>query len=312
VTTAQTWGLLCGLGLGVGLWLLVSMLPRLSRPSLALRVAPYVADLSLDAREILDRRTVNPLPVFGVLFAPMLPAVRRVLDLLVGGAELTGRRLRQAALPLTVEAFRLRQLAWALIGGCLGVAVVVGINFLRPIPVVAHVAIVLLAVAGGFLGRDAFLQRQAAARSARMAAELPTVLEFLTLSLSAGEGILDAIRRVSRISRGELASELATVTTAVASGLPLAETLGALARKLDIAALTRATEQLVGALERGTPLSDVLRAQAQDSRVESRRDLLEAAGKKEVAMLVPLIFFILPLTILFAVFPAIFVLQVGF
>ncbi|PRY69496.1 tight adherence protein C [Glaciihabitans tibetensis] len=302
---------LCGLALGVGLWFLVSMVPRLSRPTLALRVAPYVVDLSSDARDILDRRPVNPLPVFGMLLGPMLGRTRRLLDLVVGGVDVTERRLRQAALPLTVEAFRARQLVWAAIAGCLGVLAAAAVQWARPIPAAAHVALVLLAAAGGFLGRDAVLQRQASARGQRMAAELPTVLEFLTLSLSAGEGILDALRRVSRISRGELASELATVTTAVASGLPLAETLTALARTLEIPALTRATEQLVGALERGTPLSDVLRAQAQDSRVESRRNLLESAGKKEVAMLVPLVFLILPLTILFAVFPAIFVLQVG-
>ncbi len=40
--------------------------------------------------------------------------------------------------------------------------------------------------------------------------------------------------------------------------------------------------------------------------------LLELAGKKEVAMLVPLVFLILPVTILFAVYPGIVVLQVGF
>jgi tight adherence protein C len=308
MSTWGSWAVLCGLGLGVGLWLLLSMLPRLSRPSLALRVAPYVVDLSSDAREILDRRPVNPLPVFGMVFSPLLGPSRRILDRVVGGADLTERRLRQAAVPLTVEAFRLRQLVWGAIGGCLGAVVAVATDVVRPIPIALQIAVVLLAVVGGILGRDAILQRQAAARSARMATELPTVLEFLTLSLSAGEGILDAIRRVSRISRGELASELATVTTAVAAGLPLADTLNTVAQKLEIPAFTRATEQLVGALERGTPLSDVLRAQAQDSRVESRRDLLEAAGKKEVAML----FLILPLTILFAVFPAIFVLQVGF
>jgi tight adherence protein C len=56
----------------------------------------------------------------------------------------------------------------------------------------------------------------------------------------------------------------------------------------------------------------VLQAQAQDAREESKRELLELAGKKEVAMLFPLVFLILPITIAFAIFPGIFVLQVGF
>jgi tight adherence protein C len=138
------------------------------------------------------------------------------------------------------------------------------------------------------------------------------VLEFLTLSLSAGEGILDALRRVSHISRGELSAELAGVTNAVATGLPLGDTLAGLAKHMQIPAFTRAVDQIVGALERGTPLADVLRAQAQDSRDEAGRTLLELSGKKEVAMLLPLVFLILPLTILFALLPGVFVLQVGF
>jgi tight adherence protein C len=57
---------------------------------------------------------------------------------------------------------------------------------------------------------------------------------------------------------------------------------------------------------------EVLRAQAQDSRDDAKRQLLESAGRKEVAMLVPLVFLILPVTVLFAIFPGVMVLQLGF
>jgi len=160
--------------------------------------------------------------------------------------------------------------------------------------------------------RDYLLQRQAKARLARMESELPTVLEFLTLSLSAGEGILDAIRRVSRASSGELAAELAGVITEVNTGVPFAESITRVAADLQLPPFTRCVDQLTGALDRGTPLVEVLRAQAQDSRDDAKRALLEVAGKKEVAMLVPLVFLILPTTIAFAIFPGIVVLQMGF
>jgi tight adherence protein C len=71
-------------------------------------------------------------------------------------------------------------------------------------------------------------------------------------------------------------------------------------------------DQLLGALERGTPLASVFRAQAHDSRDEAKRRLLEAAGRKEVAMLVPLVFGVLPVTIAFAIFPGLLVLRLGF
>ncbi len=70
-----------------------------------------------------------------------------------------------------------------------------------------------------------------------------------------------------------------------------------------------AGESAVGAIERGTPLSDVLRAQAQDVRDSSKRDLMEAAGKKEIAMMAPIIFCILPLTVVFALFPGLSLLN---
>lgn len=42
-----------------------------------------------------------------------------------------------------------------------------------------------------------------------------------------------------------------------------------------------------GALERGTPLAQTLQAQALDAREAAKRELLEAAGRKEISMLVP-------------------------
>jgi tight adherence protein C len=44
---------------------------------------------------------------------------------------------------------------------------------------------------------------------------------------------------------------------------------------------------VVVAVERGTPLGDVLRAQAADVREQHKRDLIEAGGRREVLMLVP-------------------------
>jgi tight adherence protein C len=66
---------------------------------------------------------------------------------------------------------------------------------------------------------------------------------------------------------------------------------------------------MVIAVERGTPLAEVLRAQAQDVREGGRRVVLEAGGKKEIAMMVPVVFLVLPITVLFAVFPGFAFLQ---
>jgi tight adherence protein C len=305
------WAVLCGLALGIGLWSLAGLVPRLSRPRLASRVAPHVVDVSAGARELLSRHTVDPLPVVGALFGPAFQRLRTLLGSVLGGGATIEMRLRQSSSSLTVEAFRSRQLGWGIGAALLGLAVPLALAPVRPVSPALIAAIVLVAAACGIVFCDRMLQRAAQKRLARITSELPTVLEFLTLSLSAGEGILDALRRVGRVSHGELATEFSAVVMRVNTGVPLAECLNALAAGMRLPSLTRCIDQVTGALERGTPLTEVLRAQAQDARDDAKRELLEVAGKKEVAMLVPLVFLILPVTIIFAIYPGIFVLQFG-
>lgn len=301
-----------GVAGGLGLWSILSLIPRLSRPTLANRVAPYVIDVSAGAREHIAPRSVGPLPVLGVLLVPAGRWLRDTLASVVGGGDQISRRLRQAGSEMSVEAYRSQQLLAVLAGAVLGVVFDLTIANGQHVPLVAQFVLVIV---GGMLGitvRDYFLQRSAKNRIRRLTAELPVVLEFLALSLSAGEGILDAVRRVSQVSGGELSRELARVVSSVNTGLPFGETLGVLSRELELPPFSRCVDQILGALDRGSPLSEVLQAQAQDAREESKRELLELAGKKEVAMLFPLVFLILPITIAFAIFPGIFVLQVGF
>jgi len=187
-----------------------------------------------------------------------------------------------------------------------GAAVVAG-----GLPQTQLVAVPVVAAIAGLVACDTALERRATRRVARIQAELPTVLEFLALSLAAGEGLLDALRRVARVGSGELAGELGRVVADVGTGIPVARAFDDLGRRLAMPAVSRLVDQLAGSLERGTPLAEVLRAQAQDAREIAKRELLESAGRKEVGMLVPLVFLILPLTIVFALFPGVVVLQLG-
>jgi len=306
------WALVCGLALGVGLWTLLGLVPRFGRPRLLTRLAPHVADVSEEAYAMLRARAAEPLPVLGALLGPALVRLRGVLSSVLGGGATIQLRLHQASSSLGLEGFRSRQLAWAVGGLGIGGIVAAMLGTARPTPLTLTAAIVIVGGISGLLACDWLLQRRAAARVARITAELPLVLEFLSLSLSAGEGILDALRRVAHVSRGELSGELASVLAEVNAGLPLSESLTRCARQLQLPAFTRCVEQVTGALERGSPLAEVLRAQAQDARDETKRHLLEIAGKKEVTMLVPLVFLILPITVVFAIYPGVFVLRLGF
>ena len=301
-----------GVGLGLGLWTLLGLVPRVGATRLAARVAPYVADVSPQAREFLERRPAEPLPFVGGLLAPLGRRLRAGLIAVFGGDDSVERRLHQAGWMLTVEALRGRQLLAGVAGTGVGILFAVALARSTAVSPLLLGVVVAVCLAIGVLLPDQLLSRAARARRSRIAEELPTVLEFLTLSLSAGEAVLDALRRVARAGNGDLARELGVVVAQVNAGVPLATALDRCADEIRLPALTRTVDQLVGALDRGSPLVEVLRAHAQDSRDDAKRSLLEAAGKKEIAMMVPLVFLILPVTVAFAIFPGILVLQLGF
>lgn len=293
-----------GTAFGLGVCLLLSLAPRWGAPTLARRIAPYI-------RDVTDPRGLTPGTFARTTDARSMwtSAVER-LTRAMGASESIDRRLAQAGRSTDAASFRARQLAWAVVGlaagGVVAVALVLGGRGFAGLVVLPPVA----AFAAAAL-YDFSLRRAAASRVARIEEELPTVLEFLALCLSAGEGILDSVRRVSEVGAGELTTELRGVVVAVGTGSSLSESLQRLSARLEIAALSRAVDQLVAAIDRGAPLSHVLHAQALDAREDAKRRLIERAGRKEIYMLVPLVFLILPLSVLFAVFPGIFMLRLG-
>ena len=155
----------------------------------------------------------------------------------------------------------------------------------------------------GVIARDQVPSRDIRSREARILAELPTVADLLAISVTAGEAPTGALERTSRIAKGELGAELSRVLADVRSGRSLVASLDAMSARLAVPALSRFTDGITVAVERGTPLADVLRAQAADAREVRTRTLMEIGGRKEILMLVPVVFLVLPVTILFALFP---------
>lgn len=294
---------LLGGAFGVGVCLVLAVVPRWGAPSLERRIMPYI-------RDIAD--PVGLSPVRGPLRDPraLWDSVQARIGNAIGGSESVSVRLRQAGRPGDVAAFRGKQLAWALIGLGIGGAALIGLALAGRFSAPAT-GLPIVTAATATLAADVLLTRAARARVARIAEELPTVLEFLALCLSAGEGILDALRRVAGVGAGELTVEIRAVVLAVGTGSSLGDALTDLSRRVQLPALSRSVDHIVAALDRGAPLALVLQAQAGDAREDAKRILIEGAGRKEILMLLPLVFLILPLSVLFAVFPGVFMLRLG-
>lgn len=290
-------GAIVGGLLGLGVVLAVSGWRRVRRPALELRVQPYL-------RDVLPYVEVTPRPgAFGAVFGPTWHAVAQSVGDAIGGSAGIKRRLVRLGTTTTLEEFRVRQLIWG-VAGFTGTAVIATLVWsLRGGSVPALLVLCLVGFLVGVLGCDDRLSAQVRAREDQMREEFPVVADLLALAVAAGESPVAGLERILRVVRGSLGEELGLVLSDVRTGKPVAAAFDALAARTGVASIARFAEGLAVAVERGTPLVDVLHAQAADVREASRRDLIEAGGRKEVAMMVPVVFLILPVTVVFAFFP---------
>ena len=301
------WGALLGAVAGVAALVVLDRLAAVRRPRLEARVLPYI-------REVLDpeveARRERELPMLGgptgtSASRVLLDAAARAVERVLGGSASVRRRLDRAGSSLTVHDFRVEQVWWGLIGLGGAAALAVLLTWQSPGRAGSMLVLCLLAGAFGIVLRDQRLTAEVSARERRMLAEFPTVAELLALSVAAGEGPVAALERVCRRGTGELTRELDRVLAAVRTGTPVARALDDLAGRTGLPVVARFAEGMAVAVERGTPLGEVLHAQAADVREARRRELIESGARREVLMMVPVVFLVLPTVVFFVFFPGV-------
>ncbi len=298
------WGVVLGASFAAGLLLTATRVSTIRRPQLAMRVLPYVRDLPQVGRtSTLKVASTSPLSAAAGIFGPFLRSAANLVERVMGGSTSVRRRLERAALDKTVHEFRIEQVLWGLVG----FAAMAAVGLLRALS--GHVnpigSLLLCGVgfAVGVMARDNRLASQASNRERQIVLEFPTVAELLALAVAAGESPVAALDRVVRRSGGELSADLGRVLADIRTGTPVAAAFDGLAARTGLPLVARFATGIAVAIERGTPLADVLHAQAADVREAGRRNLIETAARKEVFMMAPVVFLVLPVTVLFAFFP---------
>lgn len=291
-------GMLLGAVAGLGLLLVAARLRALHRPTLALRVIPYLRDVPrLGPAPVVDLGSSPVASATGV-FGPLLRSAADAVERTLGGAVSVRRRLERAGLDRTVHDFRVEQVLW----GLGGFGVVAAYCLLDALGggggTLSSLLLCAVAFATGVLARDTYLTSQVTHRERRVLAEFPVIAELLALAVAAGESPVAALDRVVNRSGGELSRDLGVVLAAVRTGEPVAHAFDELARTTGVPSVARFAQGVAVAVERGTPLADVLHAQAADVREAGRRELIEVAARKEIFMMVPVVFLVLPVTVL--------------
>lgn len=209
-------------------------------------------------------------------------------------------RLTQVGRGSEYENFRIRQVLRSLLGAAA--------LFLIALPITAtpFFAALLSGMVGIgiYLLVDHQLSREVVAYRLAIESEFASIIEMLTLSLSAGETPLSAMTRISLRSKGLLAFEFGQVIQSVREGASFQESLDALGRRVNSVVIRRFVDSLVTAMLRGAPLIEVLQRHASEARQNQRNILMDKAGKAEISMMVPVVFLILPISVLFALWPS--------
>lgn len=288
--TASLAGSLVGLSTGLSVLLALSWW-RARRPARMLeRIAPFVGVPGAASAVVLD-------PTIGV---------RR----LAGAAPRAGgdgdrgltTLLHRAGRPADASAFRVERIAWLGAGAAAGLltGLVLGASGGSP---VAALVLSVVGGSGGWLACDARLRSAAKARGRRIEAQVPLLADLLALAVSAGATVPASLDAAARTVGGPLGHEVDLTVRRIHGGEPVDRALRSLADIVAVPVLHRLIDALLVAVDLGTPVAEIARAQAADIRSDERRRLVESAGRKDAVMLVPIVFLVLPSVVLIAVFP---------
>ena len=298
--TGAVAGALIGGAAGAGLLLTASQLLRMRRADFDGRVTAYLRDMP----QLATDRPVDPATgQLRLLLGPLKQDLAARLERLLGGSASIRRRIDRAGLDLTVAEIRAQQVTWGLLafGAASALSIVVALR--SPARALPLAVLCCLAFLFGVLLRENRLTAQVASHERRVLEELPAVAELLALSVAAGEGPVAALDRVVQRTSGALAGDLSRVLAEIRGGMPVTTAFDGYAARTGLPVFARFADGVSVAVERGTPLADVLHAQAADVREARRRDLIETGARREVVMMVPVVFLVLPVTVLFAFWP---------
>lgn len=92
-------------------------------------------------------------------------------------------------------------------------------------------------------------------------------------------------------------------------GADLVEELDGLSQRTPIVELDEFTQKLQISIVRGSPAAHQISQLSGSIRQQVIKNLTRRAGQNETMMLIPTVFLILPVTVLFAIFPSLLVLQ---
>lgn len=176
------------------------------------------------------------------------------------------------------------------------------ISLLLSIDAQMKLLIILFAAIAAILAPRYFLKSRIKFRRLSIQNQMPNIMDLLSVSIEAGLSFDSALLKVIERFRGPLVDELNQVYREVQMGRPRREALGSLNQRSNVAELQTFASAVVQSEQYGTPMKNVLCAQAQQLRINRRQMAQEKGMKAPIRMMLPMVIFI---------FPVIFIILLG-
>ncbi|MFH0940739.1 MAG: type II secretion system F family protein [Candidatus Omnitrophota bacterium] len=154
-----------------------------------------------------------------------------------------------------------------------------------------------IAIAGcvGFFIPDIWLDMKQKQRRAAVVRSLPDTVDLLSLCVDAGLDFIAATRWIVEKSKTTaFIEELSLMLHEIKVGKPRREALKDLSRRINSPDVTAFARTLIQADRMGTPIAEALSILSEDTRERFFRRAEREALQSPMKMLIPLIFFILP------------------
>ena len=161
----------------------------------------------------------------------------------------------------------------------------------------------LLAV-GGYYFPLIWLGDVRAKRRKDVLRALPVYLDFITMAVEAGLNLNGALNQaMDKGPTGPLRNELYMVVRDLRAGVPRADALRRMEKRLDMEEITSFVGTVIQAEKMGARLGTALRVQALQRRTERFQRAEKLAMEAPVKLILPLIVFIFPVTFIVLAFP---------
>jgi tight adherence protein C len=130
------------------------------------------------------------------------------------------------------------------------------------------------------------------------------MIQYLVLIISSGVSPIKAIQLFSERTESLISTRIRLVVEKILNGSAFSSAIDELIRKSDTPGVRRFGNTLIIAIERGSPLVPILTALVRDCRQDSKNEVLRKAGRSEILLMVPVVFLLLPISVLFALYPS--------